>query len=251
MSNSESKTGKKRIKAWKIIIRIATVATIVGAIAAVFAIWPESQKKKLKKEIIEQITTIEQTFHPKEITIDTLSSPDLQYLKDFQTAMVESARSLKSIFSMRPISELELFSVEQLLSVQTEQLKVINNFEASLNGVTRWADSLGRYGKANNIEYYMPKYDILESLLMKSMKRMELGQKLNQKVIDNILGLIKKYGINVNGVSGKEVKKALRPLEKHYNSKKTLVFIKENYSYYINENNNYMYYLNNVKTDTK
>ena len=222
---------------------LGTISGVVAAIAAVLAILPQNKVEKVKNEINYNTMIIEESFIPDEIIIDSLSTPDLQFVKDFQTSTLESILFWKSMHSIQPITEFGFYDSEKILGIVISQFDVIDSFDKEVSNVLLSINALYDYGQTNNNNYYIPESDKIALLMIKSKSRLSVTQDIRKKVTEKILDLMLKYGNEPKGVPGKEIIKALKPCEKFYNSEEALDFINGFYSLCMELNYKYMHYL--------
>jgi len=227
-----------------ILTAIAAIATIIATLLAFLKVIGEIGKRKkiekLKREIKEKTDAIVQSFRPNNIIIDASSTKDLQLIKDFQIAVLESIMHWNSISTMESISNFNILNASQLLSAKSDQLNTINKFEGEINKAIKILKDISDYGRTNNINYYLPKQDKLAALGTKQFNRMVATAKINQDVTGNILRLLKKYPSGP--IPRKKIIKAVKLLDKYNTMDTTLAYLNDFYSFCAENNAAFMQY---------
>ncbi len=218
------------------VIGIVGIASLIASVVTVWANWPESKVNLLKEEINHNTKTIEDAFRPNDIIIDSVSSPDVQLIKDFQTSTLRLVNWWKSISTMQPISKYETNDVGMLMNVVNSQLTTINSFDSEMKNVQSDILQILDYGQKNEIPQYIPSADKLTVLYEKAGKRDKVFDDIKSTVMKNLMGVI-------TNITSDNIVKATKPLDKLYNNKDVLDYVNTLFMCSIELNSSYMDYL--------
>lgn len=217
---------------------------IIAVVAAVWAVWPQNPIDELKVETNQNVSIIEETFHPNELQIDSLSSPDIQLIKEFQIAALRVVKNWESIKTMRPMAEYNTVDLQMLLSIILSRLDTINTFDNETKKVQTSVSSIIDYGQKNNIPQYASGTDKLTDLYLKAGKRDEYFSKTKQTLINDVTKLM----TDPNSITKEKVVKAIAPLDELYNNRDVLDYTNTLFSWIIEMNRDYMDYLKYSKS---
>ena len=239
---------KKIIELLKKNLTLTTIVGIIAAAAAVWAVWPKSENDRLKDEINQKVAKIEESFHPNEIQIDSLSSRDLQLITGFQIHALGVVKEWKKINTMEPITEYGTADLQKLLNVILDRLNVINAFDNETKEVQTSVSEIIDYGQKNNIPQYVSGADKLTLLYVKAGKRDEYFGNTKQTLINDFTQLLTKSLTDPNSITKEKVAKVIAPLDELYNNKDVLDYTNTLFSWIIEMNTDYMDYLNYTRS---
>lgn len=241
---------KKVIVLLKKNIKLATIigiATIIGTVFTVWKAWPTSKADNLKAEIEQRSRVIVETFHPNDIQINALSTPDCLLIKDFQIASLRMVNGWEKIRTMEPIAEYNTNDLGMIINVITSRLDAINAFDTETQNVQTYIKEILEYGQKNNIRQYIPSAEKITLLYEKAGIRDNFFGNAKETMMSGVMALMQKYSANIKDVPKSEIVEAVAPLDELYNRKEVLDYVNILFMCIIELNTNYVDYLNYSK----
>lgn len=232
-----------KVKDRKIAI-VSIIATIVVPIIIYLCpkIFSNDEIELLSEEISNNIVEIEETFDLSALDMDTLSSPDIQLVKEFQTSARKLVVYWKSMSNARPIEDFETLDPEEILDIAESRLDERDSFAKETSEIQTSIQSIIDYGRKNNIPYYTPKEDRLKCLQI-----LESRRNPNTSTERGTISWMRMSLACSEAPSDYSKSKMIRDLkekERAYKSKAELDYVNTFFLYLIEFNSKYMEHIN-------